>query len=144
MPSRRIPHQAALRKRGFWLRVVAIACSLLLMVSPLSRAWGQGLGLPIEDITLEQINNWLELKGKGTDLEIAPLRLDGRRLFVIAAPQVGEDSSVESLPVAQRVTAIESRLDQFIRNDFDPRLSGSDLSNPEWAADHFSPTVRCC
>jgi small conductance mechanosensitive channel len=83
-------------------------------------AWGQNPKLPIADLNLEQINRWFDLQGTDSDIEIAVLRLDGRRLFVITAPQVGDDVSVNATPVDQRVAEIESRLDQFIRNHFDP------------------------
>jgi small conductance mechanosensitive channel len=83
-------------------------------------AWGQGLDLPVAEINLEQINSWLELRRKGTDIETAPLRLDGRRLFVITAPHIGNDVSVGTPPIDHRVTEIESRLYQFISRGFDP------------------------
>ncbi len=83
-------------------------------------AWGQNPKLPIADLNLEQINRWFDLQGTDSDIETAVLRLDGRRLFVITAPPVGDDVSVDTAPVEQRVAEIESRLDQFIRDDFDP------------------------
>lgn len=90
------------------------------MASPFSMAWGQNPKLPIADLNLEQINRWFDLQGTDSDIETAVLRLDGRRLFVITAPPVGDDVSVDTAPVEQRVAEIESRLDQFIRDDFDP------------------------
>ena len=107
-------------KRRFSLGLLAILASLLLMAFPVTVAWGQSLEFPITDIDLEHINRWLALRGKDTGIETAVLRLDGRRLFVIAAPQVGENVSVASPPVDQRQTEIESRLNQFVRAGLDP------------------------
>jgi small-conductance mechanosensitive channel len=120
MPTRGMSSKTVLNRKPLLLSLLAICCSLLLMASPFSMAWGQNPKLPIADLNLEQINRWFDLQDPDSDIETAVLRLDGRRLFVITAPQVGDDVSVESPPVDQRVAEIESRLDQFIRNDFDP------------------------
>ena len=120
MPFRSMPQKSAAAKRGFLLGLVTIGCSLFLMVSHLSMAWGQSFELPVANINLEQINNWLEFQEKATDVETAVLRLDGRRLFVIAVPQVEENVSVKSPPVDQRLAEIESRLNQLVRDGFEP------------------------
>ena len=115
-----MPQKSAAAKRGFLLGLVTIGCSLFLMVSHLSMAWGQSFELPVANINLEQINNWLEFQEKATDVETAVLRLDGRRLFLIAVPQVEENVSVKSPPVDQRLAEIESRLNQLVRDGFEP------------------------
>jgi hypothetical protein len=121
MPIRSSSSKAALKRRPLLLlSLLAICCSLLLMASPFAMAWGQNPKLPIADLNLEQINRWLDLQDPDSDIETAVLRLDGRRLFVITAPQVEDDVSINTAPVDQRVAEIETRLDQFIRNDFDP------------------------
>jgi hypothetical protein len=120
MPTRGISSKAVLNRKPLLLSLLAICCSLLLMASPFAMAWGQNPKLPISDLNLEQINRWLDLQDPDSDIETAVLRLDGRRLFVITAPQVGDDVSINTAPVDQRVAEIESRLEQFLRNDFDP------------------------
>jgi small conductance mechanosensitive channel len=108
-----------IRKRAL-LGLLAIACSLLIITSPSSLAWGQNLDGAIPDINLEQINTWLDFRGKNSGIETAVLRLDGRRLFVITAPQVVDDVSVEAPSAKQRVAEIEARLNQFVSNGFNP------------------------
>jgi small-conductance mechanosensitive channel len=108
------------RFRILILSFLAFCCILGLASLPVPAAWGQGSNLTLPELSLEKLNNWLNLQGQIANTDTAVLRLDGRRLFLIAAPKVGADVQTDISPVKQRVKEIEFKLHKFVRSDFDP------------------------
>ncbi|MEB3356538.1 MAG: mechanosensitive ion channel family protein [Synechococcales bacterium] len=83
-----------------------------------------------------EFNNFLQ-STTPEDIVRAPIRLDGRRLFQIAAPAVGDgdDPGVDS-PIEERIQEIEARLRDFATEDFDP-----DSLNVAWAWTNNQPVL---
>lgn len=107
------------RYRGVVLSLLTLSCALGVIGFTPGVVTAQSPPSPPE-MGLEQINNWFNLKGKSTDIETAPIRLDGRRLFLITAPPVSDEVPSPISPVKQRVREIETRLDRFVDQPFDP------------------------
>lgn len=115
--------------RGLWslgrhhrkllIGLLVLGCAVAILVLTPSTVSAQPSPFTPQ-IGLEQINNWFNFKGKTNDIETAPLRLDGRRLFLITAPSISEDVLSPLSPVNQRVGEIEERLEKFVDRPFDP------------------------
>ncbi|HEY9762985.1 MAG TPA: mechanosensitive ion channel family protein [Trichocoleus sp.] len=100
----------------FWIITL---CSLLLALVPLP-LWGQSLNLPLLNQQLP--NQEAESTSANRTLAAGQVRLDGRKLFAIAAPTVEQDSEkFQTTPIRERVEGIESTLHRIANSNFDPQ-----------------------
>jgi moderate conductance mechanosensitive channel len=116
-------------QRGWSGRLAAFLAGLLIVVLSGSAAIAQAPSSPISPLpsplrqletNLTQLNGLLD--SSSPELSRGLIWLDGRKLFVIAAPALKDDApQTETLtPIQSRVQTIEDRLNQVVQAGFDP------------------------
>lgn len=104
-----------------WRHGSAIACVIIsavsLAIAPTPQSWGQVPGLP----KLNEVERVLIPRPASDKIATGTVRLDGHQLFEIAVPAVSDTQQKTKTGIKQRVQAIETRLEQIAKRDFDPK-----------------------
>jgi small conductance mechanosensitive channel len=119
-PTVSIPTVIRRSLRPVLLILLAIGCSLGVILSDLADAETTPAPVSLPDLSREQISRWLNPPGSADNLDTAVISLDGRRLFLVAAPPVSDTLPPGTAPVEYRERTIESKLRQFVRSEFNP------------------------
>lgn len=120
------------------IALVAVICSSSLAQTPTSTPdKTTGLTGKVLGGDLLRVENLLSAKNT-TDLATGVIKLDGRKLFTIAAPAISDKNRQQNTPapIEQRVSSIEQRLERLVQSNIDaskiqvqPRIdSGTGLS----------------
>jgi small conductance mechanosensitive channel len=127
-PNRYQPRWSCWQWRSF---LCVAAATVALTVTPIA-SWAQAPGLltpnstasPQPTIVLPELDGFLT--DKSSEIDRGAVRLDGRRLFLIAAPndQSNGEENAETRsspdPIDLRVQVIRDRLYRIVNSDFDP------------------------
>ncbi|MBW4464446.1 MAG: mechanosensitive ion channel family protein [Pegethrix bostrychoides GSE-TBD4-15B] len=114
-------------QRGSAGFLVSLLMSLLIVMASGSVAVGQVPRSPMDTLqsplrqletNLSQFNSLLD--SNSPELARGLIRLDGRKLFTIAAPAVQDNTPEATTPIESRVQTIEDRLTQLVAASFDP------------------------
>lgn len=106
------------RSRVLW--GVAGAIVLALIPAALVPTWGQAPTPLSLDKKLETFFTPRSSDKSSAEIATGPVRLDGRKLFLIAAAAVGDEEQNSLTPIEERTEDIEERLNQIASSDFNP------------------------
>jgi small conductance mechanosensitive channel len=101
-------------------RILAIAITSLCLTLVISPVRGQQPLLPT--LELPALNRLVSPPAASAEVAIGEVRLDGNRLFSVAAPAVQNqpNASNDNSPIRERVRRIETILNQIASSDIDP------------------------
>lgn len=126
-------HRATSQLRRFWRCSAYLFIAVITLALTISPAWGQ---IPSPSATASpaapaspklELPNPLAAVGAANASDIStqvePVRLDGRKLFSIAAPAVRNQSekAPQTPPIRERVNWIEATLNQIADSKFNPK-----------------------
>lgn len=122
-------HPARARFRRYWQRSACIVVAVTTLSLTLSPAWGQSpspsaaTSITSPKQLLTPLTAATSSSASNVSTEVEPVRLDGRKLFSIAAPAVRNQSekSSDTPPIRERVSSIEATLNQIADSNFNPK-----------------------
>ncbi len=98
-----------------------VASAIILGFAPalVPQAWGQAPKAPLD---LSQLERFLTPRPSSEEIATDVVRLDGRRLFLVAAPAIDDESKQRSslTPIEERIKNIQESLNRIARSDFNP------------------------
>ncbi|NJL86634.1 MAG: mechanosensitive ion channel family protein [Leptolyngbyaceae cyanobacterium SM1_1_3] len=112
-----------LRRRRWLVGWVSFLISAMVLVTSAASSAQSLDQSPLSEVIPQSVENLLpsslqDLIAFSSDLSAAPVDLDGRTIFYVAAPAAGDAAGSEVISAARRSWEIEQRLREFARQDY--------------------------